>query len=85
MDSKHLADLKIWEDEITCTISKIKQSIIDIKKLYDVNDIYRVCEYTSKNRIFKAFSRKRTVSLPKPIFHQIDREYICQQLVSCWI
>lgn len=49
MDSKHLADLKIWEDEITCTISKIKQNIIDINKLYDSNDIYRVCEYTSEN------------------------------------
>lgn len=79
MESKHLADLKIWEDEITCTISKIKQSITDIKKLYDSSDICRVCEYTSENCIFKAFSSKRTVSLPKFIFHQIDREEICQQ------
>lgn len=56
-----------------------KQNIIDINKIYDSNDIYRVCKYTSENRIFKAFSRKRTVSLPKFIFLQIDREDICLQ------
>lgn len=79
MDSKHLSDLKIWEDEITSTISNIKQKIIDVKELYDSNDICRVCEYISKNVIFKSLSPKRTASLPKFIFHQIDREEICQQ------
>lgn len=62
MDSKHLSDLKIWEDEITSTIYKIKQKIIDVKELYDSNDICRVCEYTSENIIFKTFSTKRTAS-----------------------
>lgn len=79
MDSKHLSDLKIWEDEITSTISNIKQKIINVKELYDSNDICRVCEYISENVIFKSFSPKRTASLPKFIFHQIDREEICQQ------
>lgn len=37
-----------------------------------------VCEYISENVIFKTFSPKRT-ALPKFIFHQIDREEICQQ------
>lgn len=79
MDSIHLSDLKIWEDEITSTISNIKQKIIDVKELYDSNDICRVCEYISENVIFKTFSPKRTASLPKFIFHQIDIEEICQQ------
>lgn len=55
MDSKHLSDLKIWEDKITSTISKIKQKIIDVKELYDSNDICPVCEYTSEHIIFKTF------------------------------
>lgn len=77
MDFKYLFDFKIWEDEIISIIFNIKQKIINVKELYDLNDICCVCEYIFENVIFKFFFFKCIVFLLKFIFYQIDREEIC--------
>lgn len=47
MDFKYLVVLHREENKITCTVSEIKQSIADLKKLLDANDVGTVFAYES--------------------------------------
>lgn len=56
MNSKHMADLKKREDEITRSIAEIKQNMSDVKKLLDSYDVVHVCAYKTKNVVFRKLS-----------------------------
>lgn len=65
----HIASLQRQEEIIARTISEIKQSIQDLKRILDLEDFYSTAVYKSRNAVFNRFPEKLSFPsfLPKNV------------------
>ncbi|XP_062602296.1 uncharacterized protein LOC134264013 [Saccostrea cucullata] len=82
MKSKHLAALSKQEKDIKQITFDIKQSIIDLRKILDTNDVSLSTAYKRRNAEFRSLPPKVSVSLPSFSPHQINTEQLYQMFGS---
>lgn len=82
MVNRHQTVLNKHEDEIAVTITEIRQSIADLKKLQESKDICHVTEYESRNAEFRRLLPNINISLPNFTPLKIDRDQFLKQFGS---
>ncbi|XP_061195423.1 uncharacterized protein LOC133203674 [Saccostrea echinata] len=82
MKNKQLAALKEQENEIKQKTLEQKQSVFDLKKILDSNDVSLISMYKSRNAEFRRLPPKVDIALPSFSFHQIDTEQLYQMFGS---
>ena len=80
MSTKYLTVIGKQEDAIKYTITEIEQTILELKKLLNTNDVCHVSKYKSKNEEFRRLPAQFQVTLPTFTPQKINVEQIYQQL-----
>ncbi|XP_062575121.1 E3 ubiquitin-protein ligase TRIM36-like [Saccostrea cucullata] len=82
MKSKHLAVLNKQENEIKQMLSDVKQTLFNLKKILDSNDVSVASTYKSRNAEFRKLPPKFSISLPSFSPHQINTDQLRQMFGS---
>lgn len=81
-ESEHIVFLKKQEDDINQTISEIRKTICELKKLKDLNDVSRLSQYKSRNAEFGMLAPKFNVTLPNFSSERINTDQLIHQFGS---
>ncbi|XP_065928729.1 tripartite motif-containing protein 2-like [Magallana gigas] len=82
IDSKTLAALNKHEDEIKCMLSNITQTIENLRKLIQFDDVCLVSAYKSRNAEFRRLQSKLMITLPSFYPQKVDKHQVYKQCGS---
>ncbi|XP_056005837.1 tripartite motif-containing protein 2-like [Ostrea edulis] len=82
MKTKHLAALNKNTDEITHSITELKQIILNLKAILESNDVSLISTYKSRNAEFRRLPPKVQVTLPSLSAQKINTEQLREMFGS---
>ncbi|XP_048747494.2 E3 ubiquitin-protein ligase TRIM71-like [Ostrea edulis] len=82
MKTKHLAALNKNTDEISHSITELKQIILNLKAILESNDVSLISTYKSRNAEFRRLPPKVQVTLPSLSAQKINTEQLREMLGS---
>ncbi|XP_056004146.1 tripartite motif-containing protein 72-like [Ostrea edulis] len=82
MKTKHLAALDKNTDEITHSITELKQIILNLKAILESNDVSLISTYKSRNAEFRRLPPKVQVTLPNLSPQKINTEQLREMFGS---